>query len=217
MCRCCGGIADRGSPALPATAGRVVCGGVCLLGRARGVLVAVSCCGVLAGLLKDTFRLFVLELETKGSADLEGDLVGLAGGLDGREVLRVVSHALSSFGAALNGRADCDRAKSGGFGVDALSGEPDGVAARTVEGERPSGDSGRRKGEARWLPKSGFMGPGEFDCEFIISTDTAWSNRDLPLWLWWSSRWHGVGGYWRWRATQCCVLSRSGQARRYIR
>jgi hypothetical protein len=34
-------------------------------------------------------------------------------------------------------------------GVDFFRGEPCGVGARTVDGERPKGDSGRRKGEAR--------------------------------------------------------------------
>jgi hypothetical protein len=35
-------------------------------------------------------------------------------------------------------------------GVDFFRGEPCGVGARTVDGERPRGDSGLRKGEARW-------------------------------------------------------------------
>ena len=59
------------------------------------------------------------------------------------------------------------------MGVDCFNGEPCGVAARTVDGERPSGDSGRRKGETRELlslrPKesgAGLSGLDGFDCEY---------------------------------------------------
>lgn len=38
-------------------------------------------------------------------------------------------------------------------GVDCFSGEPCGVTARTVDGDRPRGDSGLRKGDARCEPK----------------------------------------------------------------
>jgi hypothetical protein len=56
-----------------------------------------------------------------------------------------------------------------GPGVDFLSGEPWGVDARAVEGERPRGDSGRRKGEARCCEvelklRGGFGGLEGFDC-----------------------------------------------------
>lgn len=49
---------------------------------------------------------------------------------------------------------------------ECFNGEPPGVAARTVDGERPKGDSGRRKGEARppALNKgAGLMGDAGFD------------------------------------------------------
>jgi hypothetical protein len=101
-----------------------------------------------------------------------GDFVGLDDGSGLTplvDVPRVFSHDLSpaSPGVGLNGRPpieDCER-ESSGFGVEVLRGEPEGVAARTVEGERRTGDSGLLNGDARWPPNErGFMGLDGFDC-----------------------------------------------------
>lgn len=63
-----------------------------------------------------------------------------------------------------DGRANVD-------GVACFSGEPVGVAARTVVGDRSSGDCGRRNGDMRALlslrPKdsgAGLSGDGGLDC-----------------------------------------------------
>jgi len=109
------------------------------------------------------------EVGSRGS----GDFVGLDGELFmGAMVPRVVSHERSSApaGGGLKVRAEVDDVNLvgdwEGVMLDCLSGEPPGVAARIVEGERPDGDSGRRKGDARPLPLNkgaGLMGDDGFD------------------------------------------------------
>jgi len=96
-----------------------------------------------------------------------GDLVGLDCESEGAVVPRVVIHERSSAPAAagwgLNERDGVEEAK---FGVDCFNGEPWGVPARMVDGERPSGDSGLRKGDARPLVKdrgAGLRGDDGFD------------------------------------------------------
>jgi hypothetical protein len=101
-----------------------------------------------------------------------GDLVGLPGVLSEVFVPRVVSHERSSapVGGELNGSDEVDDANfignCDGVLFECFNGEPPGVPARTVDGERPKGDSGRRKGDARPLELNkgaGLRGDGGFD------------------------------------------------------
>ena len=91
--------------------------------------------------------------------------------------------------AVLSGRVGvCDCVdmyfEGDGVGVDCLRGEPCGVAARTV-GDRPTGDSGLRNGDARGeLKESGcFMGVGGFDYVRISKArDRSHDTANLPSW-----------------------------------
>lgn len=111
------------------------------------------------------------KLELEGSLG-SGDLVGLPGVFRFAFVPRVVSHERSSpvVGGGLNAREEVDELNFAGEceGVlfDCFSGEPPGVPPRTVDGERPRGDSGRRNGEARPVELNrgaGLRGEGGFD------------------------------------------------------
>lgn len=102
----------------------------------------------------------------------KGDLVGLPGVFRLVLVPRVVSHERSSpvVGGGLNGSDEVDElnfvGECEGEWFDCFNGEPPGVPARIVDGERPNGDSGRRKGEARPLELNkgaGLRGDGGFD------------------------------------------------------
>jgi hypothetical protein len=72
----------------------------------------------------------------KGIGDFDGAAAGLSCALIQEPSLAVEGVVAESFVGDWEG-------------VDFLRGEPCGVGARTVDGERPRGDSGRRKGEAR--------------------------------------------------------------------
>jgi hypothetical protein len=148
--RCCGGMDERGSPV------RIVDTGIAVAedvvrgwdGREAVGVMAVGLSKADLAVLRFPPKLFIL-----GPRGL-GDFVGLRGGSGVDVVPRVVSHDLSSTTPGLNGRRDVceeDEARCDGVlvGVDCLRGDPCGVGARIVEGERTSGDSGRRNGDAR--------------------------------------------------------------------
>jgi len=166
--RCWGGIEARGSLGLKGVdfsgAGLEI--GACRLPTlSRALLVEPGEIAV-AGLRTltpptSTSRLFVLE---ERCAVGRGDVarVGEEGGLAAFVVPRVVSHERSAAaGPGLEARkGDC---VVDGDRVDFFNGEPwTGVAARTVDGER-AGDSGRRKGELRWLLKDNGAGRSGLD------------------------------------------------------
>jgi hypothetical protein len=65
--------------------------------------------------------------------------------------------------------------------VDCLSGELCGVGARTVEGDRPSGDSGRRKGDARPALKD--KGTGLSGLAMVL-----WVQVQMQAWWWCNSQ-----------------------------
>jgi hypothetical protein len=156
VCRWCGGRDESGS--------FVALKPVDLAGReGNGRAVALERVGESSSWSKP------LEESWNGMGDLEGLGLGL--------VSRCLIHDRSVNATVLKGRdgvCDCDCDWDGaGFegervGVDCLRGEPCGVAARTV-GERPTGDSGLRKGDARGeLKASGaFAGLGWLDCDRV--------------------------------------------------
>lgn len=156
MCSVAGGSADSASGA-GAAEGSCRAVGACAGGA--GARLALGGSG---GAESDV----VLE---ESSAVLEsGDLprVGEAGGSGCADVPRVVSHARSADGLVfvVARKDDCGLGREV---VEFFSGEDwVGVAARTVEGERPRGDSARRKGDDRFeLNDSGAgrSGEGGFD------------------------------------------------------
>lgn len=116
----------------------------------------------------DTVALRLFVLNASGLGDLVGDS-GVSMLCEEDVVPRVLIHERSSEVLAPNGLEGDEAVKADG--VDFLSGDPCGVAARTVEGERPRGDSGRLNGDIRALlslrPKdkgAGRSGVDGLDC-----------------------------------------------------
>jgi hypothetical protein len=82
---------------------------------------------------------------------------------------------------------DVDAMGANGGPVLCFRGDPWGVAARTVEGERPRGDSGRRKGDMRPLsPRLNDNGAGlrglvvGADCNSVLVS--SWVHKVLGCW-----------------------------------
>jgi hypothetical protein len=150
--RCCGGIELKGSEEARARGAGDGDGEAALTVDAVALLGNVGLVTV-EGLSKG-------DMADDGPGDecsrSKGDLVGLPGVFKHVFVPRVVSHERSSApvaGRELNGREDVDEVNLDGecVGVlfDCFRGEPPGVPARRVDGDRPRADSGRRKGDAR--------------------------------------------------------------------
>ena len=172
VCRCCGGIVESGSAdVVRARAGRTVLVVFVRAYEGRAVVVVVVDVEA-AGLSKREARLFVLD--ARGS---RGDFVGESGilsivGLNVLVAARVLIHERSSAEAlaGVNGFVGDVVVGAKIEGVDCFSGDPDGVPARTVEGDCPEGESGLLNGDMRPLllrPKdsgAGLSCPGEFAC-----------------------------------------------------
>jgi hypothetical protein len=175
VCRCCGGIDDRGSEDLARfTTGRAVDDVDVRLYVGR----AVDALEVLSNLEATALRLFVLG--AKGRGDFVGDS-GVSVFCGVADEARVFIHERSSVVLGLNG-LECKREgeREGDAAkvecVDCFRGEPCGVEARTVDGDCARGDSGRLKGDMRPLLSlrpndsgAGLSGLGGFDCKYHIS------------------------------------------------